>query len=955
MLRRIRHLTFAWVLMLSAAGVAAAQTTSATTAAITGTVTDDSAAILPGVTVNLSGTAMMGVQSAVTNETGTYRFVAVPPGEYSLAFELPGFATVKREAVRVAANFTATINVAMGVAALSESVLVTGDSPVVDTKSTTIATTFDKETLANLPSARDYWAILSEAPGVKLQRIDVGGSNSGTQTTYFVYGTTGQNRPMVEGINSTEGTGAFGNYVDYGSFEEVSIGSGASSAESPVPGVFTQLISKSGGNQYHGTFYGDYEDDTWQSYNIDASQIALGVRGGGGLDARDVNRLTSYRDLNGDVGGYLKKDTIWWYGSIRRLDSSVRYVNFPVIPHKTHLGNETAKLTYQLSQNNKLIGYYQPSTKVQYNRLDRFLLGGTTAIHNTADASFRQDYSPLLWKAEWNSVLSPTTFFEIRTGQFGYEWPDTPNGSGPSYEDLNTNLVSGKARSRQLDIARTQVLGSLSYFKTGWGGTHNFKVGGEWFRETSTPMEFAGTYNGMLHVLRSGAPTEVILFQTPSKSENGLYTLGLYAQDTWQPTNRLSFNLGLRFDRYQNFLPEQVGPTGLLFPEVATLNLFNSFAPRIGMSYSLTDDNKTVIKANVGQYWWNPGAALSQDVNPNPGQWWERYAWNDLNGDLLYQAGEAGRLNSRQGGTSSVRLSPDLKNSYTLEAAGWFERELMANFGVRTGIVWRGERQLSTRSNANQPFSAFSVPVTIPDPGPDGVRGNGDDGASFTAYNLAPEYLGLPVVNVFDNVDNATSDYYTWEVNATKRMSNRWSMMAAFSKTWNQAQNGCGSSGCGTSGATFFGTQFRQNALVVSPNDLINTDPDGKIRSTDWTLKLHGTVEGPLGLKLSPMLRHQGGQNWGRTILAALNYGNVRVPVEPLETRRQDNITVFDFRAEKTFQFGRGLRIGPFVDLYNVLNTNPEQTITWASGASFLRPTAIVPPRVMRLGAKLNW
>ena len=149
----------------------------------------------------------------------------------------------------------------MGVAALEENVTVSGASPVVDTQSTSISTTFDKETLANLPSARDYWAILSEAPGVKMQRIDVGGSAAGTQTTYFVYGTTGQVRPMVEGINSTEGTNAFGNYVDYGSFEEVSIGSGASSAESPVPGVFTQLISKSGGNTYHGSFYGDKE---WQ-------------------------------------------------------------------------------------------------------------------------------------------------------------------------------------------------------------------------------------------------------------------------------------------------------------------------------------------------------------------------------------------------------------------------------------------------------------------------------------------------------------------------------------------------------------------------------------------------------------------------------------------------------------------------------------------------------------------
>ena len=104
--------------------------------------------------------------------------------------------------------------------------------------------------------------------------------------------------------------------------------------------------------------------------------------------------MDSYRDLNADVGGFLKKDSIWWYASVRSLDSAVRYTNFPVKPHETQLGNFTTKFTYQLSQNNKLIGYYEPSTKVQKNRLDRQLLGGTAAIHLTDDASFRQDYSP---------------------------------------------------------------------------------------------------------------------------------------------------------------------------------------------------------------------------------------------------------------------------------------------------------------------------------------------------------------------------------------------------------------------------------------------------------------------------------------------------------------------------------------------------------------------------------
>jgi hypothetical protein len=286
----LRIFTLALLTSLSTA-LAFAQTTSSTTATVTGTVTDQQSGVLPGVTVSLSGPSMMGVQTQVSDSLGLYRFVSIPPGEYKLVFELAGFATVNREGVRLTPGFTATINTQMGVATLSENVQVTGESPIVDTQSTAINTTFDKETLANLPSARDYWAVLSESPGVKLARIDVGGSAAGTQTGYFVYGTTGQNRPMVEGINSTEATGSFGNYVDYGSFSEISIGSGATSAESPVPGVYTVLISKSGGNRYTGSFYGDYETLDWQAFNIDADQIAAGVSGGGGLEPQDTQSV----------------------------------------------------------------------------------------------------------------------------------------------------------------------------------------------------------------------------------------------------------------------------------------------------------------------------------------------------------------------------------------------------------------------------------------------------------------------------------------------------------------------------------------------------------------------------------------------------------------------------------------------------------------------------------------
>jgi hypothetical protein len=489
----------------------------------------------------------------------------------------------------------------------------------------------------------------------------------------------------------------------------------------------------------------------------------------------------------------------------------------------------------------------------------------------------------------------------------------------------------------------------LSYLKTDFVGQHNLKGGFEWFRETQTASRFAGSYNDVLHVLRSGAPSEVLLFE-PAESENGLYVMGLYLQDTWKVSDRLSLNLGLRFDHYRNFLPEQVHQpfsyttAPIEFAANDNINSWNLPAPRLGFTYTLTDDGKTVLKGNYGQYWWNPGAQLTADNNPNPEVWFRRYAWTDLNNDKLYQPGEEGaRPTSSAGGAATQVLDPNLEDSYTKELAAWLEREVMPNFGVRTGIVWRGERQLAGAFNANRPFSAYSVPVQVRDPGPDGVVNNTDDGPLVTAYNLDAASLALPIVNTYSNVPGADADYLTWELTGTKRMSSKWSAMMSFTKTWSGAQNN-----------TFFGTSFRQNALPVSPNDLINTEPDGKINYTDWSLKLHGTYDGPWGVKVSPMLRHQAGANYGRTFTAVLNSGTVRIAAEPLDTNRQDNVNVFDIRVEKVITFG-GLKVGPFLDVYNMLNANAEQNIIWASGASFLRPTAIVPPRIARIGAKVSW
>jgi len=944
-----RAFALALLFVVGFASLASAQAVTSGTGAINGRVTDTSDAVMPGVTVTITSPAQMGVRTAVTDADGNYRFTAVTPGDYVVVFELAGFSTVRNEGIRVNLGFTATVNAQLTVATLQESVTVTGQSPVVDTSATTIGNTFDARQLSSLPTSRDYFSLLAQSPAVQMNRIDIGGSTNGTQQGYTVYGTSGQVRVIFEGINATEGTGAFGNYPDIGGMEEVQMNTAAHSAEASTPGVQTQFISKSGGNEFRGTFFGGYSPESWQSFNINDEQIARGLRGGGGLNPEDVNRLNRYQDVNVGFGGYVTRDRLWWYGSYRHQDIKARFVNFPVMPQTTILNNYSAKVTYNLTTNNKFIGYTQPSQKKQPQRFDSFLLGVDTGL-NTLESTWNQNFWAWVHKGEWNGVLSDNAFAEIRAGQYGYDWTNGVNGTGLRYEDIGNNQIQGRNRNWARERRRNQLLGSLSYFTSGWGGDHNFKIGGEIFHETTTDIYIDGYEEDILHVLNNGVKQEVILFQ-PGTSIGGLWTYGVFIHDTWRVNNKLTLNLGARFDRYRAFSPAQehaagrFNPTAIHFDAVEKYIAWNLPAPRVGITYDLLGDGKTVFKANYGTYFFNPGADVVFNVSPNASAWWRRYRWTDTNNNNRWDPGEEGAVpTSSRGGVATESLDPDLEDTYTKEFATFIERELMPNFGVRAGYVWRGIRNDYARVNLSLPYSAFTVPVSVRDPGPDGRLNTADDGSPIAAFDLAPEFRGRAPVNQTVNLPDADDDFHNFEITGTKRMSNRWSLLASYG--WLKAYDN-------TSG--FQGHSFRSNGSVLSPNDLIGTK-NGRFVYTRQTVKLNGIWNSPWwDVSFAPLVRYQQGVPYARTFTTtALSYGTVRFIAEPLGSRRQDAIIITDLRVEKTHRFS-GRDISVFFDVYNMFNANPEQNINSTSGSAFLRPLSIVPPRLFRLGVKLNF
>jgi hypothetical protein len=766
--------------------------------------------------------------------------------------------------------------------------------------------------------------------------VDVGGSQALTPTGYTVYGMNTQHRPRVEGMVSTWGSGGSDMYyADFNSFSEVALNAAGNGAESPSPGMQSNYISKSGGNRYNGSMMFEVESGDVQSHNIDADQIARGLVSGAGVAVDDVNRLIGYQKLHADIGGFLIRDRLWWYASFSRLSNELRLIN-SVDSKKSVDPTQSVKLTYNLPGTARLVGYYQNTHKQvnPYNTSSiplRRLTAGT-AFYG-AGTAWDQSYPAGVYKGEYSKVIGNNATFEVRAGNWYANWknyslaPDLRR-----YEDIVTLQLQGGAPYYEDLRTRPQLNGSMNYYKRGWMGSHDFKAGGELLRENDDQHD-GGTVGNTIMILRSGTPIEAYVTESPNDEQSGLWARSLYFTDMWHPSSHLTLDLGVRYDGYRPFLDAQshaFGTTTTSFDAAPALLSWNTWAPRFGIVYDLTGKAKTVVKANYGLYFWNPASDFAATLNPNQVFWWKRYNWNDSNGDAVFQPNEAGTLLQTNGGVASQKIDPNLKNQYTIQTITSVEHEIVSNWGVRAALVWMGNRNLRTSINQNQPYGGFTVPVSVPDPGPDGRTGTADDGPAISAFNLAPQYVGLPTANLTQNLAGAKDDYYTIEFTGNRRMNRGFSLLTSFAKTWSY-----------------------RSASPVNPNVLINR-PDGQDQFSTWQVKAGGTFQLPKGFRLSPLLRHQSGNNFGRTIVGTLNYGSVTMLAEPFDSRRSRNASVVDLRSEKSITIARR-RLGLFFDLYNMFNTNPETSITAASGTSWLRPLVIVPPRIAKFGMKFDW
>ncbi len=331
------------------ASTGAGQTVGTMTGAINGSVADSTHAVLPGVTIVISSAALMGTRTTRTNAEGLYRFPALAPGEYTLVYTLDGFEAVRREGIYVGLGRTATVNVELEIATLREKVIVERNSPVIDQQSTAIAATFDAHQLANLPSARSMWAIQAATPAVYIPRFDLGASATGLGGPVSAYGTSGFNRPMVEGISVT-GINPTGFTLDHGAFEEVSVGTAAHGPEWPCARR-AHAVHQQGGRKSvpRRALHRLPATKTGNRSTSTKNRSAVGRR----VDSRCQHARPTASGLTATsmptLADSSNRTRLWWYSSVRHQEVSARQVNFPVKPLRTSLTNYSGKVTYQVA------------------------------------------------------------------------------------------------------------------------------------------------------------------------------------------------------------------------------------------------------------------------------------------------------------------------------------------------------------------------------------------------------------------------------------------------------------------------------------------------------------------------------------------------------------------------------------------------------------------------------
>jgi hypothetical protein len=918
------------------------------TQAITGQVRDDSGAVLPGVTVTAVSPALQIPQvTTITNELGEYRLAPLPIGTYQMTFELAGFGTARREDVRLTSGFVARVDIVLGINTVAETITVSGAAPVVDVTSTSSSTRIPEELVDATPTTRNGMiSLMALAPGARTF-IEVGGNNIQENPAARVFGQGGEFWYTLEGI----GIVGTGNQWDLQTLQETRVQTMGTDAEFPTRGMQLNAVVKSGGNEYHGGLLMGLAGKQFQSNNIDEELNAIGITSG--------NALKKQFDVGGDLGGFLVRNKLWFYGAFRQrgAESTVLQCFQPNGEACYDMAGQkfgTAKASFQPTPAHRFIGFMYWHGKEE--------IGKSTELQ-AWDAREESTGAIRNAKGEWQGVGGNSLVTSLQLGGYRFNNVVQANGTEAGRFDIATERLFGENIVAGDDTRnfRLHSTGSVTWYKpNAFHGNHELKTGFDYvYTETGKGLHTPGP-NYQL-VFDDGAPYQVAFFNAPVQPVNAWKYLGLYLRDTWTIGRRMTLNVGARFANDRVYVPEQCrdaakAPSDVFFParcfDEVRPNVWNSIAPRARLSYDLFGDGSTVIKGGWGRYDRMRQAGDVNRFNQNS-VLYNMFFWRDSNGNADYDNGEInldvnGPDFDRSTGSEfadappKTVVNPDERQPKLDEFSIAVERQLIPNFGVRVTALHTHYRDVFRAQNNLRPYDAYNIPVTNRDPGPDGVVGNGDDGGLITYYEYSPQLAGAEFEEfMVINDPNIDPKHTAIELAGVKRLSNRWQLMVSYSATKKDKPNIAALNPSG------FAAAVGPDGGTYDPNAEVNRAD----RTWEWDFKAVGSYTFPADILVSSIFDHRSGDPFARQVQfrGGQTIRSIVLNVEPIGSQRLPNLNLLSLRFEKGFQLLETHKLAVQLNLYNALNANTATSLQPRAGSSFLRPRAVLPPRLLEL------
>ncbi len=935
---------------------------------ISGTVKDSQGGALPGATVVLEGDGPS--RTFITEGDGQFRFLAVPPGTYKLTASLAGFQGSVREGVVVAVGQNVAIPLTLGVATVQESVTVTGASPIVDATAMGTATNFTQDELSRVPNSRDPWALLRTVPGVSVDRVNIAGNETGQQASFVSKGgRQGDAVWTMDGVPITDmaTAGASPTYFDYDAFDEIQISTGGNDIKQATGGVGLNFVVKRGTNQVRGTARGYYTGEELESTNLPDELVARGVT----PETADHNQQIS--EVGFDIGGPILKDKLFFWGSIANQDIRL-YRQSARGTDRTVLKTYNAKVNWQATSKDMVNFLFFNGDKIKEGRAPG------NALFEPESARWNQgNYytdNPLhgLWKIENNRVFSNSLFV---TGKYAYyNTGFTLNSIGSFSDQMGISAVQGRTYGSTSGnfFQRPQHTVNIdgNFFKALGGKNHDFKFGFGW-RRTDIYSQVLYPGNGIVAYENSATDFRARVYREGAGTNRASY-LNFYLGDSIA-LGRMTVDLGVRYDQQSGKAlaaknqPNSAFPTlvpGIDFAGYDAPFTWKDVSPRVGMTYALTADSRTLFRASFSR---NAGQLTAVGTyigwaNPSSGAGWVEYPWVDANGDHLAQTNEVRvdlPLIASGGGfntsnptsvTSANRIDPDFRAPSSMGFILGLDRELIPDLAISVNYT-------QTHVTNHPMFPFIGVTTANWEPlAP--LVGTTSDGVAYNIPLYQPN-AALVAANgggrLLTNFDDYATSFKGVEMSLTKRMSNRW--MARVAGAWNNPQEHydravpVNENGNPTVSDTF----PLQDGGQWAPRSAGSGSGDVFINQR-WNFNLNGAYQAAWGIELAGNLFGKQGTPYPYYRNAALGReGSVRILLTPeLDTNRFDTLWNLDLRASKSIRFGSRGSVQLIADLFNVMNSNTEITRERnAAAATFKVLGSNLSPRILRFGARLNF